>query len=77
LREIAGWLLVVIGLAVFLFAGVLIYGGLILTAPPIGLIGFFIFRGGIHILKVAVASRVSYRAQRELTELPRRALRKS
>lgn len=76
LRETAGWLLVVIGLAVFLFSGVLLYDGLILTAPPIALIGFFVFRGGIHILKVAVASRISYRAQRELMEVARRMPRK-
>lgn len=76
LRETAGWLLVAIGLAVFLFSGVLIYDGLILTAPPIALIGFFVFRGGIHILKVSVASRISYRAQRELMETARRAPRK-
>ncbi len=76
LRETAGWLLVVIGLAVFLFSGVLLYDGLILTAPPIALIGFFVFRGGIHILKVSVASRISYRAQRELMEVARRMPRK-
>ena len=44
----------------------------ILTAPPIALIGFFIFRGGIHLVKVSVAARVSQKAQRELTEAGRR-----
>ena len=76
LRESAGWLLVAIGLGVFLFSGVLLYDGLILSAPPIALIGFFVFRGGIHILKVAVASRISYHAQREFLEAARRPVRK-
>lgn len=76
LREIAGWLLVLIGLAVFVWSGMMLYAGWILTAPPVALIGFIVFRGGIHILKVSVASRISYRAQRELMETARRPVRK-
>lgn len=76
LREIAGWLLVLIGLIVFLLSGMLLYAGWILTAPPVAFIGFIVFRGGIHVLKVSVASRISYRAQNELLETAKRPARK-
>lgn len=66
LREIAGWGLVVLGL--WLFATVLdflrnrwIFEGAILSA-----VGIFVFRGGIHLLKVAVAARVCRQTADEL-----------
>jgi hypothetical protein len=73
-REIAGWLLVGVGLLMFLevynfltvtdSAGVLrprIFEGFILMIPAI-----FVFRGGLHLLKVAVAARVCAKAQDRL-----------
>jgi hypothetical protein len=45
----------------------------ILSGPPVALIGFVIFRGGIHLLKVAVAARTSLQARRDLVEVSRRA----
>ena len=71
-RELIGWLLIAIGLYVFLLClsslatppkeGV--YG--ILEAPILTIIGIFIFRGGIHLLKVAVAARLSMAARDEV-----------
>jgi hypothetical protein len=95
IREVAGWLLLALGLFTFFVSYDLLItggrilglvpgqpnapehqGGMLLTAPPVALIGFFIFRGGIHLLKVSIAARVSYRADREMTEPPRRPARK-
>lgn len=67
-REILGWCLVAAGLYVFL---VLLSNLLappptqprIFEAPVIAAIGIVVFRGGIHLLKVAVAARVCLQAQ--------------
>lgn len=70
-REIAGWLLVALGLYVFLVVASELLNPAIdwprfIEAGPFLLIGFIIFRGGIHLLKVAVAARVCMQAQAEL-----------
>lgn len=63
-REIAGWLLVGLGLFVFY----LCVGELMTEYPhyvqvgPLTLIAIIIFRGGIHLLKVAVAARICMKA---------------
>jgi len=64
-REIAGWILVLLGLCLFFVAfGMLLNDPpLILRAPVITVIGIFLFRGGIHLLKIAVAARVCMQAQ--------------
>ena len=68
IREVAGWLIVGVGL-------VLIYVAYdmcdrnqprILEAWPMVIGGVFVFRGGIHLLKVAVAARVCLQAQERL-----------
>jgi hypothetical protein len=66
-REILGWVLVVIGLYVFLvcLAILLRPNPSILEAPPLVIIGIIVFRGGIHLLKVAVAARVCMQTQAE------------
>jgi hypothetical protein len=65
-REIVGWLLLLLGLFLFYvcLAILLTPGPHLLESGPIALIGIFVFRGGLHFLKVAVAARVAMRAQR-------------
>lgn len=68
LRELAGWILVLLGLYCFLVCLALLLnpGPGILEAPVISVIGIIVFRGGIHLLKVAVAARVCMQTQAEL-----------
>ena len=80
-RELIGWLLIGVGLYVFAIClsslsmppAPGIYG--ILEAPILTIIGIFIFRGGIHLLKVAVAARISLAAREDVrkqqTEKPK------
>jgi hypothetical protein len=70
-RELAGWLLVLLGLFVFYVC----FAVLVLTEGPwlfeaifLTVIGVVIFRSGIHLLKVAVAARVCLQAQARLRE---------
>ena len=77
-REVLGWLLVALGLFVFYLCWVLLtrmlpdpdgrYGPApaLLEVGPLAFIGFIIFRGGIHLLKVAVAARICILAQERL-----------
>lgn len=67
-REIAGWVLMLLGLFVFYLTGRLLLdeaSAHILEAGPMCVMGIVIFRGGIHLLKVAVASRICMRADAE------------
>jgi len=64
LRELAGWLLVVLGLYLFLIcAELLLNARWVLEPVPLMIIGIIVFRGGIHLLKVAVAARICMKAQ--------------
>jgi len=73
-RELAGWLLVLLGLYVFLICMDILLNRvgprgpapLLLESGPLTLIGIIIFRGGIHLLKVAVAARVCLAAQTQI-----------
>jgi hypothetical protein len=58
-REIAGWLVVSIGLWQFWNTYVLLTNRRIFEAAPSAFIAFVIFRGGIHLLKVAVAAQAA------------------
>lgn len=58
-REIAGWFLILVGLFAFLSAYNLLLNKRIFEAGPMVFIGFIVFRGGVHILKVAVAAQAS------------------
>jgi hypothetical protein len=58
-REIAGWVLVLAGMYFFREAWGLLLNKRIFEAAPMTFIGFIVFRGGIHILKVAVAAQAA------------------
>ena len=65
-REVGGWLLVALGLASF---GVVLGMSLeyhVIQVIPMTVVGVFLFRGGIHLLKVAVAARICQQAQERL-----------
>jgi hypothetical protein len=66
IREMIGWLLVLAGLYVFYVAMQLLLrdGPFILEAPMFVAIGFFVFRGGLQLIKMSVASRVCLDAQK-------------
>ena len=78
MREILGWLLIALGLFIFYLCFVVLFvprpgaPGIpgILEAPILSIIGIVIFRGGIHLLKVAVAARVCMATQAEARKPP-------
>ncbi|HEX4588769.1 MAG TPA: hypothetical protein VH120_02490 [Gemmataceae bacterium] len=66
-REILGWALVALGIVMFLWAGLLMtFNNQVLATGPLTLAGIIVFRGGIHLLKVAVAARICTEAAAEL-----------
>jgi hypothetical protein len=69
-REVAGWTLVALGLMAFLIAIDRWFPEHFLWAVLTAVIGVFLFRGGIHLLKVAVAARVCREAQERLYANP-------
>lgn len=54
-REIGGWALIVFGLVIFFQAYNLLLSKRVFEATPLTFVGFVVFRGGVHLLKVAVA----------------------
>jgi hypothetical protein len=50
----------------------MLWNRMIFETPPMVVIGFVIFRGGIHLLKVSVAARAAQKANRELEEAAKR-----
>jgi hypothetical protein len=73
-REIGGWVLVGLGLFAFYLCTKLLFNQvevngklqpapLIIETGPMMVIGIFIYRGGIHLLKVAVAAQVCLEAR--------------
>jgi hypothetical protein len=72
IREIMGWLLVLAGLYLFVvcLAILLAREPLIAEATILSLLGIFVFRGGIHLLKVAVAARIAMQTQAEIARPP-------
>ena len=73
IREIAGWALLVLGLWLFYVSYfVLLRNGQIVQSGPTVLMGIVVFRGGIHLLKVAVAARVCQQPPAESRAKPMR-----
>ena len=74
IREVAGWALLILGLWLFYLSYfVLLKNGYIVQSGPTVLMGIIVFRGGIHLLKVAVAARVCHQAPVEARPKPNRA----
>ena len=61
-REVAGWVLMVLGLWLFYQSYAFLMNRMIVQSGPTVLMGIVVFRGGIHLLKVAVAARVCQQA---------------
>jgi hypothetical protein len=70
IRELAGWLLVFLGLVIFAFVYDWCQQRRVFDAGLMLIMGIFVFRGGIHLLKVAVAARVCRQAQDRLYPAP-------
>jgi hypothetical protein len=62
-REIVGWVLLVLGLGIFYLCFAFLAQQLVVQALPLTVIGIFVFRGGLHLLKIAVAAQVCLEAQ--------------
>jgi hypothetical protein len=80
-REIAGWLLILLGLYFFWQSYNNLMRGWIFQATPLTFVGFIVFRGGIHVLKVAVAAQaarslpgVAQPTARRITRIPTRVV---
>jgi hypothetical protein len=58
-REVAGWALIVIGLVMFGMTYLMLLDKRVFQAGPMVFMGFITFRGGIHVLKVAVAAQAA------------------
>lgn len=69
-RELVGWLLVGLGVFVFLLVFGYLQGKAFVEAGVLAVVGVFVFRGGIHLLKVAVAARLCQQAQDRLYPVP-------
>jgi hypothetical protein len=66
LRELAGWSLLFLGIYVFFLAYSLALQRALFELWPVTIFGIFIFRGGIHLLKVAIAARSISETQQHL-----------
>jgi hypothetical protein len=63
IREVGGWGLVGLGLLVFYGCYQMLLRKSIVETGSLMVIGIFVFRGGIHLLKIAVAAQVCLRSQ--------------
>ena len=74
IREVIGWALMVLGLWLFYQSYVFLMNKMIIQSGPTVLMGIVVFRGGIHLLKVAVAARVCQQAPVETRPTASRTL---
>jgi hypothetical protein len=66
IREVVGWMLVLLGLAIFFVVYQFCRVQFMFEAAILAVVGIFVFRGGIHLLKVAIAARVCMRTQEQV-----------
>jgi hypothetical protein len=72
-REVVGWVLVGLGVAAFVICyAVFLLQRRILEAAMLAFLGFTMFRGGIHLLKVALAARAALEASQANARPPTR-----
>ena len=77
LREVIGWVLLGTGLAAFGLAGFLVLNQrMACSGTVLTVIGYVIFRGGLHLIKVAVAARAAADGRREMGVIPTRLVRR-
>jgi len=62
IREIVGYVLIAVGLAGMYFALALFANDRVLAGSAFTVPAIFVFRGGIHLLKVAIAARICLHA---------------
>lgn len=74
-RELVGYVLVVLGLVGFYFALALFLRDRILAGTEFTVAAVFVFRGGIHLLKVAVAARICLYSQPQMRRQQRQHAR--
>jgi hypothetical protein len=66
LREVAGWFLVLVGLwTLYECYELTVKERRLFEAGPLSIVGIVVFRGGIHLLKVAVAARLCREAKEQ------------
>jgi hypothetical protein len=70
IREVLGWVLVCLGLFDFYMCVVLLFNHSVIEVGPMFVIGIVVFRGGIHLLKVAVAARICLLTQEKIEGRP-------
>jgi hypothetical protein len=77
-REIAGWALVLLSLLIFYICYDLLVSPAhaVIETGSLTIIGIILFRGGIHLLKVAVAARICTEAQQRVPAARTSALRR-
>lgn len=68
IREFLGWFLILLGLFLFYWCLSLLLSerSMYIQAMQVLAVGIFVFRGGIQLLKVAVAARMCSYAQTDL-----------
>ena len=64
-REVIGWLLVVFGVYLMLLALGSLGSRQVIEGGMLTMVGIVVFRGGIHLIKVATAARVVLAARRD------------
>ena len=65
IRELLGWVLLLLGLALMREAILFVTSRQVVEGATLALMGIIVFRAGIHLLKVAVAARIYWKAHRD------------
>jgi hypothetical protein len=73
-REVAGWVLIALGLIIFWNSYTLLLARRVFETGPLVFVGFVVFRGGVHLLKVAVAAQAARSLPEEARPPARRGI---